>query len=419
MTLEHIDRVSRHVLLLLVVALPFFLIHVRPAAEIVIAALAIFAIARILIHREWRELRRVWLVLALAYWAWIVASTIVMATGLRELGLALAWVRFPLAALAAAVWIITSPTTRAMVLWSLALACLWITLEVWLQLLVGRGVSGPSADIDGILTGPFTWARAGPFLVIALWPALLVAHAWLTQHGRFGLPASLMLIFLALATLVVIGQRMPVLQAIAVIALAAAILPSLRIPALVGILAGCGILALTPILAPEAFRRLLVEMPAQIAAFPGGPYGEVWGFWIDATMPQLWTGLGHLGWDNAVCPNGSTGCHPHSHYLQAFVEGGLPGFALFLGMSLALMTHAIRVTVKDPSPWRIGTCLALVAAGLAIPALKAMTFITQIGLIVMLVGLVLSRNQPVASEATDDTQREPHTTTWKTVGQPR
>lgn len=402
MNLEHIDRLSRQFLLLLVVALPFFLIHVRPAAELVIATLAIFAMARIVVHREWRELRRVWLLLALAYWAWIVASTIVMQTGLRELGLALAWVRFPLAALALAVWIITSPATRDMVLWSLALACLWIALEVWLQLLVGHGVSGPSADIDGILTGPFTWARAGPFLVVALWPALLVAHAWLTDRGRFGLLASLSLIFLALATLVVIGQRMPVLQAIAVIALAAAILPSLRIPALVGMLAGFGILALTPILAPEAFRRLLVEMPAQIKAFPGGPYGEVWGFWIDATMPQMWTGLGHLGWDNAVCPNGSTGCHPHSHYLQAFVEGGLPGFVLFLGMSLALITHAIRVTAKDPSPWRMGTCLALVAAGLAIPALKAMTFITQMGLIVLLVGLVLSLRKSTVLAATID-----------------
>lgn len=268
-----------------------------------------------------------------------------------------------------------------------------------MQLLAGRGVSGPSADIDGILTGPFTWARAGPFLVIAIWPALLIAHAWLIDHVRFWVLASLALTALALATLVIIGQRVPVLQALVIIGLAAAIVPTLRLPAFIGTIAGLGILFLTPILAPEAFRRLLVEMPAQIAAFPGGPYGEVWGFWLDATMPHLWTGLGHLGWENAVCPNGLTGCHPHSHYLQAFVEAGIPGFLLFLAMSAAVLAQAIRNAIHDPSSWRIGLCLALISAGLAVPALKAMTFITQIGLIVVIAGLALGKTNGTPGSA--------------------
>lgn len=109
MTLTELDKIPRRVILALVILLPFLLIHVRPAAEGVIAALAVFAIARILVHREWQVIVYPWLLLALAYWAWLVVTTILASTSLRDIGLALVWIRFPLAVLALAVWIIDQP----------------------------------------------------------------------------------------------------------------------------------------------------------------------------------------------------------------------------------------------------------------------------------------------------------------------
>jgi hypothetical protein len=388
--LDELDRVGRLILVVLTVFLPFFLVHLRPAAEAVVAALAIALLLRIAIRRNIAPLLSPWFFIATAYWAWLVLVTILAGQGPREVLLALAWIRFPLAAAALAGWVLVECLSRRVALWSLALCCLWIALECWLQLVVGHGLSGPSADIDGIITGPFTWARAGPFLAIAMWPPLIFAYAWLgRQSGAWPL-AGLLLFVLALATLVIIGQRMALLQALAITVIAAALLPQLRQAAATGCLAALLAVAVSPLLAPEAFRRLAIEMPGQIAAFPGGPYGEVWAFWLNRVSGDLWTGLGHLSFAGVVCPNGSTGCHPHSHYLEAFVEAGIPGFLLFIGMSLALFVKVARVAVTQRDLPTVGLALALLSSALAIPALKSMTFITNIGLIILIAGMALA-----------------------------
>ena len=390
------DHLARRALLALVVLTPWFFIHARVVGEVVIAGLAIFAILRITVHAEWHALRRAWMALALGYWAWLSITTALGDPARADILLALAWIRFPLAALALAVWILVDARARLLLAVSLALACLWIAVEVWLQALIGRGLSGPSADVPGILTGPFTWARAGPFLAVAIWPGLVLAHERLRQSGTFsgqavGMAVFLSLLLMALGALVFTGQRMPVLQAAAIVAVAAALLPSLRRPAMFGILAMTGLLMLTPLVASGAFHRLVIEMPQQIASFPGGPYGEVWGFWLETARERLWTGFGHLAWRDAVCPNGSTGCHPHSHYLQVLLEAGLPGLFLFVGMSSFALWSAITAWWADRDPIRLGAWLGLLAAGISVPALKAMTVMPQIGLIVLLAGLALGR----------------------------
>ena len=388
--LDDLDRLGRLSLVVLTALLPFFLVHVRPAAEAVVAALAIALLLRIAIRRNIAPLFSLWFFFATAYWVWLVFVTILAGQGLRDVLLALGWIRFPLAVAALAGWILADCLSRRVVLWSLALCCLWIALECWLQLGVGYGLSGPSADIDGIITGPFTWARAGPFLAIAMWPPLLVAYAWLGRQGGAWPLAGLLLFVLAIATLVIIGQRMALLQALAITVIAAALLPQLRRAAALSFLTALLAVAISPLLAPEAFRRLAIEMPAQVAAFPGGPYGEVWAFWLNRVSGNLWTGLGHLSFAGVVCPNGSTGCHPHSHYLEALVEAGIPGFLLFIGMSLALFVNVAKVAVTQRDLATVGLALALLSAALAIPALKSMTFITNIGLIILIAGIALS-----------------------------
>lgn len=388
--LDELDRVGRLSLVVLTALMPFFLVHLRPAAEVVVAALAVALLLRIAIRRSIAPLLSPWFFIAAVYWVWLVFVTILAGQGLRDVLLALGWIRFPLAVAALAGWILVDCLSRRAVLWSLALCCLWIALECWLQLAVGRGFSGPSADIDGIITGPFTWARAGPFLAIAMWPPLLLANAWLERQGGAWLLAGLLLFVLALATLVIVGQRMALLQALAITVIAAALLPQLRQAAALGCLAALLAVAVSPLLAPEAFRRLAIEMPAQIAAFPGGPYGEVWAFWLNRISGDLWTGLGHLSFAGVVCPNGSMGCHPHSHYLEALVEAGIPGFLLFIGMSLALFVNVAKVAVTQRDPANVGLALALLSAALAMPALKSMTFITNIGLIILIAGIALS-----------------------------
>ncbi len=401
-----IGPLAQRAFLVLVLLTPWFLIHARGVGEVVIAGLAIFAILRIIVHGEWHALRRPWMALALGYWAWLSIATALGDPERADLLQALAWLRFPLAALALAVWILTDARARLLLAVSLALACLWIAVEVWLQAFLGRGLSGPSADVPGILTGPFTWARAGPFLAVAMWPGLVLAHDRLTQHGAVsgqavGMAVVLGLFLMMCGALVFTGQRMPVLQTAAIVAVAAVLVPSLRRPAMFGALAMIGLLMLTSVVAPGAFHRLAIDLPHQMASFPGGPYGEVWGVWLESARERPWTGLGHLAWQGVVCPNGSTGCHPHSHYLQALVEGGLPGLVLFVGMSGSALWAAITAWRTDRDPIRLGAWLGLLAAGLSVPALKAMTVMPQIGLLVLLAGLALGRTPGVGGQGRD------------------
>lgn len=413
--LRAMDRRVRPLLLGLVIVLPFLLIHAPAAAEVVVALLAVYTLARVMVHGDWISFGQRWLLLALAYWVWLVLATLLAGREPVDVALSLAWIRFPLAVLALTEWVLRGARAASagepsgvnvnelngrrvllsdwhpkdLVVLSLSAACAWICLEVWLQFLFGRGISGPSAEIDGIITGPFSWARAGPFLAVAMWPPLLLVYARLGERGPVGRVVGVLAFTGMFATLLVIGQRMAVLQAVAVGAFAALLLPKLRLPTLAG--AGALIVGLlaSPVLAPEAFRRLIVELPAQISAFPGGPYGEVWGFWLSQVGDRIWLGLGQGAWRGAVCRGEMTGCHPHSHYLEAFVSAGIPGLMLFLGMSLAFIWAVFRRVVQEryADPIRTGAFLALISAGLAFPALKTMTFIANIGLIIIISGL--------------------------------
>lgn len=391
-----LDRHGTRAALAAALLFPFLLIHAPSGAEIVIAALAIGVLVRMALLRDASALRAPWVLAAAGFWAWGVATTAFAGGEAERIGMALAWVRFPLAALALGVWVLAEARARRWMLVSVGAAVAWVVLEVWVQLAFGRSLSGRLPHPDGILTGPFGWARAGPFLALLLWPPLLVAAAWLA--ARWGALAAAAPAALALATVFLTGQRLAALQVLAGLGAGALLLPALRRAAFVGALAGVAALAALPVLAPDAFRRLVLDLAS---GAPARAYLDVFAQGFAAVGAAPWTGWGQDGF-RAACAalaRGDCASHPHNVYLEAAVEAGLPGLLLFLSFSALAFVAIAPGLWRQGGPEGRGLLLSLVLAALAVGVLKSAASIHQAGPVALLAGWALAAARRPTSSA--------------------
>jgi hypothetical protein len=391
-----LDRHGTRAALAAALALPFLLIHAPSAAEAVIAALAIGLLLRLALLHDASALRAPWVLAALGFWAWGVATTALAGGDVARIAIALAWLRFPLAALALGAWVLAEARAQRWMLFSVGAALAWVVLEVWVQLAFGRSLSGRLPHPDGILTGPFGWARAGPYLALLLWPPLLAAAAWLSV--RWGALAAAAPPALALATVVLTGQRLATLQVLAGLAAGALLLPGLRRAAAVAALAGAAALAALPVLAPEAFRRLVVDLAS---GAPAEAYLDVFRDGLAAIAAAPWTGWGQDGF-RAACAAlalGDCASHPHNIYLEAAVEAGLPGLALFLAFSLLAFAAVGPALWRHGGPEGRGLVLSLLLAALAVGVLKSAASIHQAGPVALLFGWALAAARRPTSSA--------------------
>ncbi|MFN6954174.1 MAG: O-antigen ligase family protein [Acetobacteraceae bacterium] len=391
-----LDRHGSRAALVAALAFPFLLIHAPSAAEGVVAGLAVGLLLRMALLRDASALRAPWVVAALAFWAWGVVATVLAGGDPGRIGVALAWLRFPLAALALGVWVLAEARARRWMLFSVGAAVAWVVLEVWVQLAFGRSLSGRLPHEDGILTGPFGWARAGPYLALLLWPPLLAAAAWLA--ARRGALAAAAPAALALVTVFLTGQRLAALQVLAGLGAGALLLPALRRPALVAAVVGAAALAALPALAPDAFRRLVLELAS---GAPVRAYLDVFRDGAAAVAAAPWTGWGQDGFRAACTALGLGDCasHPHNVYLEAAVEAGLPGLALFLAFSLLAFAAVAPGLWQRGGPEGRGLLLSLVLAALAVGVLKSAASIHQAGPVALLVGWALAAARRPTSSA--------------------
>jgi O-antigen ligase len=305
-------------------------------------------------------------VAALGFWAWLVLATLLVGAGADRLLKALAWGRIPIFLLALATWILAEPQARRWLMAGFAAAIGWVVVEVWLQLLVGRGLRGFRRWPTGELPGPFVRPRAGPFLAFGMWPPLLaLAGPWLARPERAWRAAAWLILALALATLVFVGQRIPLVFGVFGLLIAAALLPALRLPALAALGAGAGALAISSVVAPAAFHRLVVQFSSQLAGFPDSHYGQILARALEMARQHPWLGLGesafeahcrdaafHVGWVAGSDGGGAAICvtHAHNHYLQALTDAGWPGLLLFAAMALLLVLRLARGLLGSPRP---------------------------------------------------------------------
>lgn len=383
---------------------PVFLLHGRLVADILVITVAVSFVLRSALARDWAWLRTGWVMVAAAWWAWLLTCS--LQGGLPQ---ALAAVRFLLFVAALEHWVLRLPWRRIWLTRLAAAAGLYIALQTTLQLAIGRNIQGYGRWGDGELTGPFEHPRAGAPFSRLLFPAVLPVMA------RLGRWAGLGLLVASVLVVVLIGQRMPVLLTGLGLLVTALLLPRLRAGVLAATAGAALLLAVSAVVVPPTFHRLIDKFSAQMEHFPDSPYGLITiravamiernpliglgfdGFRHQCANPAYfhgWPGSAHVadGGGANVCVQ-----HPHNHYLQAAVEAGFPGLLLFCAMVLAWLRPLARGLWRDPAPLRVGLFVAALIQEWPIASTSDFLSMPLSGWFFLLLGLGLAESRAYMS----------------------
>jgi O-antigen ligase len=398
--------------MLCVLLLPLALLYARALAEILIGVVDALFLVRAWTERDWRWARSAFVWASGAWWIWQILCSVI---GTGGLVLALVAFRLPLFAAAVGAWVLGdapgSPLrdgrARRILWWVLAACVAWIALESWQQALFGTNVFGHVRWGDGALTGPFNRPRAGPALILILYPVLLPAVAWLVFRGRLVWRiAGGLLAGLGVASVLLIGQRMPSMLALLGLVLTAALLPRLRMGAAVAAILGVLLVAATPVISPDTYHKLITRTQEQLANFVYSPYGEIWVRAAVLAKQHPWTGLGfdgfrrgcndpravqglpELGVTLAEARIATDACniHPHNYYLEAADNGGLPLLAFFVAMVAAAWVRLARGVRSGLNPLRAGLLVAFSLAFWPVASTSAFTAMPNAGWIFLVMG---------------------------------
>ena len=357
------------------------LLHARALADGLMCVVDLLFLARCVLRRDWAWTGRTWVRLAAAFCLWLLVCTL-RAGDPHAIGEALAFPRLPLLAAALQDWVLRRRATRQGLTLGFAAAAIWIAGQSWQQLLTGHNLFGNPRWGDGALTGPFRRPHAGSALLAAFFPAILPPVLRLLggirPRERF---AGLLLLAIAVASMILIGQRMPVLLMAFGLLLAALLVRRLRGPLAAALLGGAVLLALTPLVSPATFNKLAVHFVEQMSRFWDSDYGQLYLRAAAMIREQPWFGLGLDGFRNncndprffqgsvwlgvpdaGISPKNGCNIHPHNYWLDAAVSGGLAGLAMFAGLA-GLWLHRIgRDLVPEAEPLRLALLIAAAVA---------------------------------------------------------
>lgn len=361
--------------------LPLALLYSRALAEVLIGTVDGVFLLHVVATRDASWLRRPWTLAALPFWAWLVVCSALGPGGGPSLVQALVAVRFFVFAAALGDWVLARATIRRWLWIAVAASAAWIALECWQQYLLGTNIFGYPRWIDGALTGPFNKPRAGGAFALVLFPAVLAPAAALMARRGWRPFAGALLVAGGVATMVLIGQRMPALLTLLGLVVAGLLLPRVR-PALAGALVlGGALVAATPVLSPPTYAKLVVHFRAQAGDFAESPYGLLYtravvmtedhklfglgfrGFRLDCRDHRYDAGIPWLGVRNtAHASPEKCNLHPHNFYLEAATSAGLPGLVFFAGMAVVWLATLARGLMRAPDPVRVALFVAALMA---------------------------------------------------------
>jgi O-antigen ligase len=403
-----------------VILLPLLLLHAHGVAEVAIGVTDVCFLLRAGLLRDWGWLRTPWVWVACAWWLWLVICSLpIPGTSLGEGGQqslvqALATVRFLLLVVAMEWTILRTAAARRWMYRLIAASAAWIALNSIVQDIFGHNLIGWPPAAEGVLTGPFGTARAGPPMARIIIPAVLPpVAALLARPGPRPTIWAYALLASSVVLMVLIGQRMPLALTLLGLAIVAVLIRRLRPVVLATALVGALLLAASPVVAPSAYYRLVEKFTDQMQHFAVSPYGQLYTRAWEVGRQNPLTGMGFGGFGTG-CPQpryfrpsldgsqpdggGAAICwhHPHNHYLQALDDGGFVGLALFTAMGLAWLVPLGRGLWRDPDPRRVGLFAAIFIQLWPIQSTSAFTSMPVGGWFFLLLGwaMAVARRRP-------------------------
>ncbi len=406
----------RQTALVAALLVPLGLLHAFVLAEIGIGVVDVLFLADCTRRRDFAWMRQGWVVLALLWWGWLLlCSTPLPFAGFGVAGWSKGFVqafvviRLLLFAAALQNWVLTTQTAQRAMGWALGLCAAWIGLESWQQYLTGRNIFGDPRWSDGALTGPFWKPRAGALYMHLLYPALLPpVLALLTRTSRAAKLGGLALAVLGVLTSVLIGQRMGVALTGFGLAVAALFVRQLRGIALAAFAVAVAAVALTPIISPPTYAKLVQETAKNMSHFLLSPYGQLYtratvmalqspwhgwgynGFRIDCPLPRFDSSLPTLGIPPTQLGLGACNLHPHNYYMQALTDSGFPGLLLFLAMALSWLRALAAGLWRQPAPLRLGLFIAVLTYLWPIGSTDAFPILYMLGWLFLMLGFGLA-----------------------------
>ena len=414
-------EVGDSILLVAALLTPPLLLHARAGAEISIAIVGIGYLLRCARLRDWGWVRQGWVPFGLAWWGWIVLCSVpVPALGLGPGGAgsllqAVLTVRFLVFVVALERCVLRTAQARLWLAWVNAAAVLWVVAQTVLQFAVGVNLFGQPRSVDGELTGPFREPIAGPTLARIIFPSLVPATWQRLQRPRVA--ARIVggaLILGSIAVTVLIGQRMPLLLTVLGLLTTALFLPRLRVIVVAALVAAGVLVGATVVVSPPTYYRLVLKFSRQMDHFGESPYGMIYGralaiavqhpltgrgfdgYRSGCTLPRYWHGwpqdpASTVGASPQVCVQ-----HPHNFYMQALVDGGVPGLVLFAALAVRWMAALGRGLWRQPEPRRVGLLAAAVVTLWPLASTSAFTAMPVGGWFFLLLGWGLAEARAAA-----------------------
>lgn len=405
----------------LTLLLPLAFFYSRGAAEGLIAGIGLLFLLHSWQMRDWAWLRAPWMKASLAWWIWLVFCSAIGVKGWPALVQALGAIRLMLLAAALGHWVLVGQVARRRLFLVLSVCAAWLVAQCWQQYLTGRNFLGqPPFPVSGALTGPFLGLpRAGSAYVLFIFPLLLPwAQRIMAVRPKLGpILAGGFLVF-GMVTMVLIGQRMPIVLMLFGVVLLAWLLPETRRLALLALALAVLAVPATKLISPTVFAHIVLQFWDQLSHFTSSDYGMLYIRAIAILNAHPWFGGGHdafrtlcsdpayfkgldwLGVTDAMVATRPDACniHPHQFYLEAASAGGYPGLLLFCAMtamSVWTLWRAQRVAGLDDTQrlWRTAFLVQTAVAFWPIAATMDFLSVPSAGWIYLMLGWGLAQSR--------------------------
>jgi O-antigen ligase len=392
--------------------LPLTLLYTRAVGDILISVVAIEFLLIQLVRGDRAWTRQSWVMLSALFLLWQVICTAIAGTT-HALVEALAVVRLFMFTAALEHWVLLYRRERQQLRHVIMAIAAWIGIESWHQYLLGTNVFGVPRWGGDMLTGPLMGPRAGGTLQMVFFPAVLPPTMHLLGRRRLmARIAGIALLVGAVATMVLIGQRMPAVLMLLGLALGSLFLRQFRWPVVGAVLAGALLVAVTPIISPPTHARLVVLFSEQLRHFWESPYGALFTRAVAMVWAHPWIGLGFDGfrahcadpayvgalpWLGLSDAGDGLGCslHPHNYWLQIATSAGLPGLLLFGALAVAWLRAIGRGLFTARGPMQVA--LFVTAAMIVWPVASTTSLFTvpNAGWVFLMIGWGLAEARDV------------------------